>query len=227
MNRIPSVMKMHYRDKLSWFYVPFMVLGSSFSVNWIVGLLMTETPLYTGGQMSIFIYLFVMGILVLPQTFNFALGFSIRRNDYFAGTSLYGIISSTIISCFLLLMTVLEQATNHWGVDLHFFSVPYLNAGSYAQEWFIFFILTLTMFFGGLTIGSIYRRFKGVGMIVMTLAVIVLGTLFSFLANKYGWGLTFIEWAVDHTAFQLALWLIPVILIYTLVSYILIRKSTV
>ena len=36
MNRISSVLKLHYRDKWSWIYIPALILFSSFAVNLIV-----------------------------------------------------------------------------------------------------------------------------------------------------------------------------------------------
>ncbi|MFK4996826.1 hypothetical protein ACI2OX_02705 [Bacillus sp. N9] len=54
----------------------------------------SQKDFYTGGVTSIFIYIFVLGILVVIQTFPFALGMSIRRKDYFVATTMMGVASS-------------------------------------------------------------------------------------------------------------------------------------
>lgn len=227
MNRIANVIKMHDRDRLSWFIIPFIILGSSFLVNYLTSFL-SDTVMYTGGILSIFIYMFVVGILVLPQTFNFAISFSIRRSDYFYGTSLFGIAASIIFAVGMLLLSFIEHnLTGGWGTSLHFFHLPYLNDGSLLQQFLIYLILMLSLFFGGFTIGSIYRRFKGVGMLIMTVVSLACVTLVSFLITYKLWWDNIINWLVDHTAFELSLWMAPFILIFALISFLLLRKSTV
>ncbi|MFX3636515.1 MAG: hypothetical protein ACE3L7_21385 [Candidatus Pristimantibacillus sp.] len=227
MNRIANVIKMHDRDRLSWFLMPFIVLGSSFLVNYLVSFF-SETAIYTGGILSIFVYMLVVGILVLPQTFNFAISFSIRRIDYFFGTSLYGIAASIIFAVGTLLLSIIEyNLTGGWGTSLHFFHLPYLNDGNLLQQFLIYLILMLSLFFSGLIVGSIYRRFKGIGMLILTIVSIVIFTLVSFLITYKLWWDNIINWLVDHTAFELSLWMAPFILIFALISFLLLRKSTV
>ncbi|MFF2092369.1 hypothetical protein [Paenibacillus sp. NPDC058174] len=226
MNRIPSVLKLHFRDKATWFIIPYAVLASSFLVNLLVGYISKE-EITTGGILSIYVYLFVMGITVLPQTFNFALSFSIRRHDYFTGTALFAAANSLFISVILLVLGMIEKATAGWGTQLHFFSLPYLNEGSATQQVFVFFMIIITLFFGGFTIGSIYRKFRGIGMIVMAIAGVALSTVLSFLSTHYNWWKNIFTWFSDKTALDIALWLIPITLIYALVSYLLLRRSTV
>ncbi|MFF2481141.1 hypothetical protein [Paenibacillus sp. NPDC058071] len=227
MNRIPSVLKMHYRDKTSWFIVPGMVLGSSFAVNLLVGAL-GAIEIYTGGLMSIYIYMFVMGILVVPQTFPFAISFSVRRQDYYSGTALYAVTSGIVITLLLLLMSFLESdVTNNWGVDLHFFNLPYLSDGSIFQQFVIYLLVLLTTFFGGFTIGSFYRKFRNTGMLLLAIASVFAVTVLSYFMTKNDWWMDVYEWLIDHTAFQLALWLIPIILVCNLISFLFLRRSTV
>ena len=116
MNRISGVLTLHYRDKWAWFYIPAIILFSSFAVNLIVSFLVTsQEAFYTGGITSIFIYLFVTGIIVVTKTFPFAVGMSIRRIDYFIGSAVMGTIASTAFATLIFLMAQLENQTNGWG----------------------------------------------------------------------------------------------------------------
>ncbi|WP_042375059.1 hypothetical protein, partial [Neobacillus jeddahensis] len=133
-----SVLKMHTRDKWIWLYIPFIILFSSFFVNYIVSFILTDTEVYTGGASSIFIYLFVLGILVMAQTFPYALGMSVRRIDYFMGTSLMGLTSSFVMGIVLYILAQIEVYTAGWGSKLHFFHLPYLNDGTFLEQIIIY-----------------------------------------------------------------------------------------
>ena len=101
MNRISSVLTLHSRDKWSWIYIPALILFSSFAVNLIVSYSSRVKKNFIQVEStSIFIYLFVAGIIVVAKTFPFAIGMSIRRIDYFIGTAAMGIISVLRISPF-------------------------------------------------------------------------------------------------------------------------------
>src|SRR5690606_29405799 len=125
MNRTIGVLKMHCRDKWSWLYIPWIVCLGSFLVNRMVGYtISSQNEIYTGGISSIFIYLFVIGIIMPPQTFAFALGMGVRRKDYFLGTAMLAVLFSAASSVLLLILSQIEQGTNQWGVGLHFFYLP-------------------------------------------------------------------------------------------------------
>ncbi|MCM3627917.1 hypothetical protein M3194_11135 [Paenibacillus glycanilyticus] len=226
MNRIGNVLKLHQRDKSAWLVIPGMILGSSFLVNLIVGFL-SGVEIYTGGLMSIFIYMLVLGIIVLPQTFSFAISFSIRRTDYFVGTALNAVIIGFFTAIGLLLLSAIEKATNYWGTGLHFFHLPYLTDGNLVQQFSVYFLALVMLFFWGFAIGSVFRKFRGIGMLVLTLASLLSTTLLTVLIISYDWLDNIINWFADLTAFDLSLWLLPFILCYAIVSFVLIRRSTV
>ena len=131
MNRIASVMVMHSRDRLTWFFLPWIVVGSSFTVNVFIALLLgSKTAIYTGGLSSIYIYMLSVGAITVGGTFPFALGFSTRRRDYFLGTIAQAIAVSAAWAILLWLLSFIEdKLIRNWGVDLHFFHLPYLSNG--------------------------------------------------------------------------------------------------
>lgn len=113
MSRALSVTKMHLRDKFSYAYLPWIILLCSFTVNLIIGFLIDEQKgYYSGGLMSIYIYMFVSGIVVVPMTFPFSQGLGIRRTDYFIGTSGVMATLSAVFSALLVLLAELEAATS-------------------------------------------------------------------------------------------------------------------
>jgi hypothetical protein len=169
----------------------------------------------------------VLGIIVMPQTFPFAISFSVRRTDYFIGTVLNALLSSLVWTLALLLLSSIEEATNYWGVQLHFFSLPFLSDGNIAQEFLTDFLLLLTLFLSGLVIGSIFRKFRAIGLFITSLAAMVVTTLLVVLSTLNDWWDPIWNWLKDTTAFELSLWFLPIALCFAIISYLLIRRSTV
>ncbi|WHY88236.1 hypothetical protein QNH39_10530 [Neobacillus novalis] len=228
MKRISGVLKLHYRDKWGWIYIPAIILFSSFAINLIISFLMTnQKDLYTGGVSSIFFYTFIAGIFLVAKSFSFAIGMSIRRIDYFIGSSLFGTISSTLIASLIFLLALLEKQTNGWGTRLHFFHLPYVNDGTLSEQFILYMIILLNLFFLGFLISSFARRFGGKGMFIFSLALLLIGSIFFFLISQYEvWGSIF-SWFTSRTAVQIAYWLVPFTLLYLLGSYRMLRKAVI
>lgn len=227
MNRIMPVMKLHMRDKLSWIYVPWMILGFSFLVNIITSFFVTA-QIYTGGIATIYVYMFVTGIVVLVQTFPFALGLSVRRKDYYIGTYLHFLVISLFNAIILLLLSLIEgELIVGWGTDLYFFHLPYLNDGSIVEQFLVYFLFMIHLLTGGLIFSSMFRRFGKFGLVTFCIVILVTSTITSLLITRNQWWDNIWIWLVNQTAFELALWTIPLTLIYTLANYLMIRKAIV
>lgn len=228
MNRSMGVLKMHWRDKWSWLYIPWIVCLSSFLVNLIIGYA-TSSEVYTGGISSIFLYLFVIGIVTPSQTFPFALGMGVRRTDYFLGTTAMAVLFSAGSSVLLLLLFLVEQGTDHWGIGLHFFNLPFVNEGPLLMQWLTFTLLFLYLYFGGLLIASVYRKFGKYGMFVFFGALLLILLVAPLLITYFeGWD-DIGRWilASFHSMNDLAPWLLLKGAILALVSYLLLLRSTV
>lgn len=227
MNPLTGMLKMHYRDKWTWLFTPWIILLSSFLVNVILATTM-EDSMYSGGVVSIFIYMLVAGIIVLAQTFPFTLGLSTRRTDYFIGTSFMAIIISAIFSLLLFLLAFTEgELTGGWGIGLHYFHLPYINDGTALEQFLIYFAIMLHMFYLGFIISSIFRRFGRNGLFLAAGIAFVLGSIGSYFMTYFAWWGDLFHWITGHTAFELALWSIPLTVVYAALSFGLLRKSTV
>lgn len=227
MNHTVGMLKMHFKDKWLWLFMPWLILLSSFFVNVIIAFFIEE-PMYTGGLASIFIYMLIIGSVVLVQTFPFALGFSQRRTDYFIGTSFMAIIISAVFSLLLFLLSITEgNLTGGWGLELYFFHLPYLNDGTGFEQLWMYFVSILHMFYSGFIISSIFRRFGRNGLIIFAAVIFILISVCTLLITYNQWWGHIISWITDHTAFELALWTMPLTILYILLSFWMLRRSTV
>ncbi|WP_028544361.1 hypothetical protein [Paenibacillus taiwanensis] len=227
MNRIAAVIKMHSRDKWSWYVLPWLILLLSFFVNFIIAYAINDEGFTSGGMGSIFIYLFVMGVICLGQTFVFAISLSIRRKDYFLGTAASIAIVSVISAVILLLLGTLEQGTGGWGFNLHFFHVAYLNDGTIFQQLWIYFSFLLHLFYCGFVISSLHRRYGRNGLYVFFIASFVIGAAGSYLLTYFSLWLDIFSWIGQYTVFQHSLWICALTVLYAGISYLLLRKATI
>ena len=69
-----------------------------------------------GGSTFVFVYMMVVAVQAMNQTFSFVVGLGATRRDYFAGTSLTFVALSVIFGVGIALLVLVERATAH-GVD--------------------------------------------------------------------------------------------------------------
>ena len=229
MNRTVGVFKMHLRDKFSWLYLPWMIVGGVFAVSIALASALPET-IVSGGLFSIFVYYFLLGIIVPPQTFLYSLGMSIRRTDYFLGTSFAAAVFGAISSLLLLVLAILEHTwLSNWGIGLEFFHLPFVNDVSVPMQFIAYFVLIMFLFFAGLTIASIYRKFGRPGMYVFALLLFFIFAFTPLLISYYDRWERIGQWIIANILSMnvVTLWLVPLIALFALASYGMLRRSTV
>lgn len=229
MNAVRTVLNMHTRGKwlsLLWPCIGWLI---HFCVSMIVMLMILlfggTIAYYPGGIIAICMILFVAGILILNDTFPFALGFGVRRTDYVLGTAAMMMTLSAITAVFWLLCSLLEVVTGGWGLRLFYFHLPYFSDGSLIEQFWVYFMLLANLFFLGFVIGSVYRRIGGIGMLIFLFIVFLLASSFSLISTYLHWWGVLFHWFSQYTALELALWLLPLTALYLLVSYLLLRRA--
>ncbi|WP_028775909.1 hypothetical protein [Shimazuella kribbensis] len=228
LTNILTAAKIHFRGKMIWFFTPWIIVVGSFLINLIIAGAIGDKPIYTGGVAAIYIYMLILGIVTIKQTFVFSIGFSIRRKDYFYGTATMVFITCLSAAVFLSLLSFIEgDLFDGWGVELYFFHLPYLNEGNiFVQAWIIF-ILLVYFFYLGFSISSVYRRFGKWGLTILSIITLFLGSAFTALCMYFGWWTILFTKISIYTALQLTWWLVPFVVIHLLFSYWMLRKATV
>lgn len=227
MNRISRVIRMHYKDKWTWFLIPWIVLMSSFAINLFMSFIIDDT-IYTGGIASIYVYMLVAGIVTLAQTFPFALGLSVTRRDYFMGTVSMIVVTCAITSIALCALSYIEgDLIPGWGTDLYFFHLPYWSDGSLPVQTVNYFFVLLHLVFLGFAISSLYRRFGRSGMVVSSIVLLLIVTVGAFILTYFGLWMDLFSWFASHTMLHISLLLLVGAIVYVLLSYWLLRRATV
>lgn len=223
---IQGALKIHLIDKWSWVYIPLIILMSSFLFGLILSFIIpVEEKILVTGFSYVFIYMLIMGIVSFNQTFSFAMGMSLRRTDYFIGLSLISLGSGLLFSIAFVLLAFLENSTNGWGGRLAFFHLQYLNDGNIFDQFAVYFIVMVHLFFLGLLFSVFTKRFGLKGLLTLGLSIFFSISLAVLLLSYFEvWGDLF-HWIVEHTAVQLAFWLIPFTFFYAVCSYWMLRRT--
>ena len=229
MNQISPVMQLHMRyNKLGWLILPWGILLSSFVINLIIGV--TTHPkngFTTGGLSSIFVYMFVIGIAILKQTFPFSLGLSIRRKDYYIGTLLVSLIVSFVSALVLAFLSFIENnLTDGWGYKIHFFSLLSFYNNNIIWQFGFLFILLIQVFLLGFVISSLYYLIGRNGMYVFFTVLGLIFTILSYSCTYFHWWTSIFHW-VSHNPNLVGLIIILIDIVYASVSYLLLQKATV
>jgi hypothetical protein len=124
---------------------------------------------YSGSSGFIFVYMIVVAVQSINTMFPFAQGYGVTRRNFALGTAAYFVILSAFYGIGLTVLSVIEDATNGWGVGGSLFSVGYFG-DTPAQRLFVFFAILILFFFAGSAIASIYVRWKAFGITTFFIA---------------------------------------------------------
>lgn len=230
MKRTALVFRVHLKDISSWLYVPWAILLGTFLVNMLAYTLTYQDtePGSSGGILPYLVYMFIYGIVVVQQTFLFALGMGISRRDYFWGTIAMATCISLLSAVAFVLLAGLERQLDGWGGLFYFFNLISFDPKHMVlfQVWF-YAVISLLLFSCGFLVSILYRRIGKVKATVILIIISILLSLFISLAFSYEWwghiARFFSGWTVVHLTNAIAVLTLALILL----ARLLIRRATV
>ncbi|MFD1675459.1 hypothetical protein [Alicyclobacillus fodiniaquatilis] len=226
MNRTMSIVKLHFKSRLLLFFLPWFITLFSFFINLILCFII-HSQTYSGSVATVYLYMLIIGIFFLRGAFPFAIGFSVRRTDFFVGTAMTILIINAVNALILSLLSLIENLTDSWGVNLHFFHLPYLDASPAIGQFWIDFVILLHLCFLGWLISSLFQRFGRGGLLIFFAALFIFCSVAAILCTYFNKWIPIFTWFFHHSALQLSWWLIPAIVVYGIVTYLLLRRATV
>jgi hypothetical protein len=164
-----KVARYQLTDRNGYLSNPWFILTLDFL---IVLVLFTATPWaghgkprYAGALASIYIVLLVLGAMSFAQKLPFALALGVSRRNFYAGTALLALAVAAVYGLALTVLQLIERATGGWGLNIHFFRVPYLLAGPWYLTWLTSFVGLTLMLAWGMWFGIVYRRWNRLGLL--------------------------------------------------------------
>ena len=175
MTALVNIARYHLADRLTYLVLPWGVMVFSFLVNLVIAAVVPPSPdgYFTGGLMTIYIFLLICGTLSMTRSLPFGLMLGVSRRSYYLGTALLVVLLGAVYAAGLTVLQAIERATSGWGLGVHFFRVPWIMDGPWYQTWLTSFVL-LVLFFGyGMWYGLVYRRWNLPGLLAFIAAQIL------------------------------------------------------
>lgn len=169
MNNMVKVARLHLVDRFGYTWLLWGVLAFTFIVNFAIFAVIPVTQPtgnYTGALVAIYIFMAIIGVQAATKFLPFAFTLGVSRRTYYLGTLALVIGLCAIYSGILTVLWWIEGLTNGWGLQLHFFRVPWILDGPWYQIWITNFALLAVVFLVGLWLGLIYRRFGLTGSVL-------------------------------------------------------------
>ncbi len=209
MNRALSAARLHVVHPLVIFGVPWAIAMISFAINWAVWSLADIRQYegdegFTGGVLALYITVGVVFVQAVTQLLPFAMGVSLSRRAFWLGTALVAVLSALGYGIALVLLGVVETATDGWGVGLSFWVPVPLQADNFFLQVLASGAPMLALIFLGIGIGVVFKRWGHNGMWALSiLTVLFLGGLAVLVTALRAWD-DIGRWLMDQSLATLA-----------------------
>lgn len=238
-SRVLAVARLHFVNRWTVLYVPWMILGFIFLVNlavwWIIFSSVDSSSdradvrdglSYSGASFFIFVYMLIVAIQAMNATFPFAQGYSVTRRDYYLGTSIAFVLLSAIYAAGLTLMSVIEDVTGGWGFGGRMFTAVYFGDGGPLERLLFFLFAFLFFFFVGAATATVYVRWKSNGVLAFfaILGLAVVGGI-ALVTTTDRWP-TIWSWFGSTGPLGIAAWSLVVTAIAGVAGYFILRRAT-
>lgn len=236
--RLLNVVKLHFANPWMSITFPWIILGVIFAANLAIwALIFLNTPesehadiaqgfQWSGASLYIFVYMMVVAVQAINVTFQFALGYGVTRRDYYIGTALHFVLLAAMYAIGLTILSVVEEATNGWGLGGRMFTAAYFGDGPWFERLFIYFTLLIFFFFVGAAAAAVFVRWKSFGLttffIVLGLLLIAVGFVIS-VTDSWGAVGQFLETAGWVGTYA---WSLVISAIAAIAGYLILRRAT-
>ena len=227
MNRTLNVVRMQLVNRMTYLWIPLIILFGAFALTLVVVALIPSTEMKIGGGASApFWYFAVVGAQALTLTFPFSQALSITRREYYLGTLLTAALTSAGLTAIMVVGAAIESATGGWGMNGYFFTVPWIWEAGPAVAALFFFSIAMLFFVVGFTGATIYKRF---GMLWLTVTIIAVAALLIgvlWIVGRLDAWVAFFSWFVEIGAGGLSLLLTGLVVVLAAVAFPVLRRAT-
>jgi len=179
MKTLVNVARYHLVDRITYVALPWTILAFSFLINLAISAMAPRPPggIYTGGLVSIYIFLLICGVSSMTRELPFGLMLGVSRRSYYLGTALLVLALGIAYGLALTVLQALERASGGGGSSLHFFRVAWIMDGPWYQTWLTSFVLLVLFALYGVWYGLVSRRWNVPGLVTFIAAQVVVALL--------------------------------------------------
>ena len=229
-SRILGVVRLHFMNTQTFVWVPVIVLSGVWLITlliyWIISASGVEGPMYSGGSQAPLWYFAVVGAQAMNLTFYFSQAMSLTRREFYLGSLTAAGISAAAISTVFVLLGLIEQATDGYGVNGYFAYLPWVWAGGPFAAGLTYFALTMLVFILGFWFAIVHKRF---GALILTTALLIIALVLlggaALISINSTWGEVWI-WVLETQSMGLTLWALGLSVVFAAGSYLTLRRLT-
>lgn len=190
MERISTVLRVHFTDTKSVVVVPIIILIAAFAVSIGIGVIaqmmgisdaglrdLNDGMKYNGAVWAMLGMGMGVGFATMGAHLSFALGMGITRREWVLGSALVFAIVAGAVTAVITIGKVIEVATGGWGLSIRMFDTAHTGMGPWWQTLVQTFLILITGMTVSAMIGSIWHRWRKIGVMVLAAGVILFGLL--------------------------------------------------
>jgi hypothetical protein len=162
-----SVTRYHLVDRVNYLAIPWCVLAFAFGIDVVILVAARAAPASphpVGGMSGFCVFLFIAGLLSVTRSMPFGLALGVSRRSYYLGTLLLALTVAVSDGLILAVLQAVERSTGGWGLNMHFFQVPYILSGPWYLTWLTSSVVLALLFVYGIWFGLVYRRWNTIGL---------------------------------------------------------------
>jgi len=226
MNRILKVVRLQLIQKMTFVWIPLIVVGGSLLVSILIWAMIPPGGVkYSGGGQAIVWYFVAIGVQALTLTFPFSQALSITRRDFVLGTLLMAVIASAAIATLFTVGALVETATGGWGVNGTFFRFGWLWEQGWWAAWLAYFAAPFLLFTIGFASAAIFKRWGTVAVVATGIGLALLGVGAMWLIGALDAWPSVLETLAGVTAASLALLGVLAAAVLSISPYAIMRRA--
>jgi hypothetical protein len=232
--RVLNGARVHAANPWPTLITPWLILFAIFALNvaiWYIiqsnaDNLPADAFQNNGGVFWIFVYMIVVAVQAMNQTFRFAVGLGSTRRDYFGGTLAYFFGLSLMYGVGVAVFAALERATDGWGMGGLFFAPGGLADQPIWELGYAFVMVMLMMTLIGAVFGTVFVRWRATGL---TWSFVVLGAVIVaaiFVITRADAWAEIGAWFAAQSLVGFGTWSLLISAVCALGGWALIRRAT-
>ena len=186
-SRVLDAARVQYlsRAVLVW---PWAVLASAFVINLVVFAFIDTDDPTTGGLASLYVVALIVAMQTVSQFLPLSLGLGVTRRAFYAAATLGALGQTLVYGIGLTVLLAIEDATDGWGLTLHFFGVDFLVTGDPLSKVLVYAAPFLLVSAAGLLWGAVAKRWGSAGIFLGLIAsALLVGGLVVLLGRLDAW----------------------------------------
>ena len=191
MNTWVSVARYQLTNRLGFVILPWAILALDFLIAVAIASSLPSSPgqpRYAGALAGLYVVILIVGATAISVQLPFALALGVSRRSFYAGTALVALAVAVVYGLALTVLQLIERGSGGWGLNMHFFRVPYLLAGPWYLSWLTSFVGLALMLAWGMWFGLVYRRWNVVGLLsFIAVQALALAAVLLIIAGANAW----------------------------------------